>query len=97
MRRSTASELRMLREMVWHFTEGKKCPFCKKELLPGATDLEYGERNCPPIKERLTIHHSNGNHDDNRKKNRKPAHQSCHKRYHIKIQHSKTKGKRIGA
>lgn len=84
--------------MVWHFTEGKKCPFCKELLLePGAKPIEFGERNSPPVKIKLTIHHRNGNHSDNRKKNRKSAHQSCHKKYHIKIQHAKAKGKRIGA
>jgi NUMOD3 motif len=31
---------------------------------------------------RLTIHHKNHNHDDDRKSNLKPAHLACHSRYH---------------
>ena len=30
----------------------------------------------------LTIHHINGNHDDNRRENRTPSHTYCHKAYH---------------
>jgi hypothetical protein len=101
MRRSTKAELRMLREIGWHFGTIKKCYFCKKPLLesstPGATDLKFGERSFPPIKTKLAIHHQNEDHNDNRPKNRKPAHSKCHRKYHIKIQHAKAKGKRIGS
>lgn len=98
MRRSTASELRMLREMCWHWGLSKTCYFCKKPLLDaGANDLKFGERQFPPIKTKLAIHHRNGDHGDNLPKNRKPAHQACHKRFHIRNQHLAAKGKRIGA
>jgi hypothetical protein len=98
MRRSTASELRMLREIVWHIGTIKHCFFCKKLLLdPGAIDLEFGERNCPPVKIPLAIHHRNEDHEDNNPDNRKLAHSSCHKRYHVLKQHAKAGGKRIGA
>lgn len=98
MRRSTASELRMLREIVWHYGLIKKCPFCEKPLLEqGANDLKFGERQFPPVKTKLAIHHEDGDHSNNDPKNRKPAHQSCHKRYHIRLQHLAAEGKRIGA
>jgi hypothetical protein len=98
MRRSTASELRMLREIVWHIGTIKKCYFCKELLLdPGANDLTFGERNCPPVKVKIAIHHENNSHEDNTPSNRKLAHQSCHKRHHIKLQHLAAEGKRIGA
>jgi len=98
MRRSTKSELRMLREIVWHIGTIKKCFFCKKPLLdPGATAIEFGERNCPPVTIRIAIHHKNEDHEDNRPENRKLAHSKCHRRYHIRKQHAAAKGKRIGA
>jgi hypothetical protein len=95
MRKSIRSELRMLREMLWHFGLVTKCHFCHKPLLEfyneitGATEPEFGERSCPPVKTTLTIHHKNENHKDNRKKNRKPAHSACHKRYHARQQHKR--------
>ena len=97
MRRSTKSELRMLREITWHFGTITKCFFCKKPLLdPGARDLEYGERGFPPVKVKLAIHHKNNDHGDNKPKNRKTAHSLCHRKYHIKLQHKAANGKRIG-
>lgn len=90
MRKSIRSELRMLREIVWHIGTSKKCYFCEELLLdPGAIDLRFGERSCPPVKIALAIHHRNEDHDDNRPSNRKLAHSSCHKRYHIQKQHKK--------
>ena len=97
MRRSTKAELRMLREITWHIGTMKKCCFCKKFLLdPGATSIAYGERSAPPVKVVLTIHHENEDHEDNRPENRKLAHSKCHRRYHVKKQHAKAKGRRIG-
>lgn len=98
MRRSTKAELRMLREITWHFGTITKCYFCKKPLLdPGATVLEFGELNSPPVKDKLVIHHSDEDHSNNEPKNRKPCHRSCHRHYHIRKQHAAAKGRRIGA
>ena len=95
MRKSIRSELRMLREMVWHFGLVTKCCFCKKPLLKfhnditGAIEPEFGESSCPPVKTKLAIHHKNENHKDNRNKNRRPCHSRCHRRHHIKLMHKK--------
>lgn len=32
----------------------------------------------------ITVHHKNGNHDDNRSSNLTLAHESCHRGYHAK-------------
>jgi hypothetical protein len=96
MRKSTRSEIRMLREMMWHFGLITKCHFCNEPLLEftggsGMDFPEFGERNCPPVKTVLTIHHENEDHGDDRPKNRKPCHQTCHKRYHMKLRHKRRK------
>lgn len=86
----------MLREMAWHFGTRMGCYFCGEPLLQ-AVGLEFGERNFPPVKTKLAIHHINENHDDNRETNLAPAHSTCHRRHHLKQQHAKANGKRIGA
>src|SRR5208283_319162 len=96
MRKSIRSELRMLRELVWHIGIHERCYFCGKRLLEDTGTLKFGERSCPPVKVALVIHHRNHKHEDNQTRNRKLAHSSCHKRYHIQLQHKKEKGRRIG-
>lgn len=84
MRSSTKSEIRMLREMIWHFGTITKCRFCKKPLLEAARNFQYGARDFPPVKERLAIHHEDEVRGNNDASNRKPAHSKCHKSYHAK-------------
>jgi hypothetical protein len=97
MRKSTRSELRMLREMMWHFGLTTKCYFCHKPLLKfhnditGANEPHFGDRECPPVKTVLTIHHKNEDHKDDRAKNRRPCHSSCHRRHHMKRRHERSK------
>src|SRR5580704_2708761 len=91
MRRSIKSELRMLRVMMSHFGLITRCCFCKQSLLRledvVGSDGELhiaGKESPQPIKTKLTIHHENGKHRDNREENRKPCHQACHKAFHMK-------------
>lgn len=77
------------RELLWHFLEGEKCFFCKLPLLSPEeremmTDgfVRFGNATAPPLELDITIHHRNGNHDDNRKSNRKLSHATCHKNHH---------------
>ncbi len=85
MRRSTKSELRMLREIVWHFCTIKKCFFCKQPLLEMTEkEMRFGRRDFPPVKVKLAIHHEDENRRNNSRENRKPAHSKCHRRHHIK-------------
>jgi len=48
------------------------CFFCGDEVSRVEKDTRF----------RLAIHHKNHNHDDDRKLNLKPAHNSCHSRHH---------------
>lgn len=87
MRRSTKAELRMLREMMWHFGTITKCRFCHEPLLVLPKGARFGERDHSPVKARLAIHHEDEDHENNKPSNRKPAHSTCHKRHHAKKRH----------
>jgi len=84
MSNAIRKEVNKQRELLWHFLEGEKCFFCHQLLVP-KTKIEFGNGYAQPIAELLTIHHKNEDHGDNRKCNRKLAHQSCHKSHHAKI------------
>jgi hypothetical protein len=90
-------ELGKQRELLWHFLEGQKCFFCKDPLLSledqrRTAEISFGNATAPPMDLDITIHHENGNHDDNRKSNRKPAHESCHKSWEAKRVFSALRG-----
>ena len=94
MRKSSRSELRMLRVMMSHFGVSTDCYFCGKPLIAMADVLAAdgkwhlaGKLAPLPIKTKLTIHHENGDHTDNTYENRKPCHQKCHKRFHMEERH----------
>ena len=90
MRKSVRAELRMLRELAYHFLTGGTvtmvkgvavCDISKKPLLDYVSTT-FGHRNHKPVKAKLTIHHHNWNHDDNRPKNRRVTLSSAHKSFH---------------
>ena len=83
MQKRIRRELRKNRELLWHFLDGETCFFCHRPLLDvHAKNIRFGDASAQPLDVAVTIHHKNGNHSDNRKQNRKLAHQSCHKRHH---------------
>jgi hypothetical protein len=83
MSRRSSRELRKLRELVRCALAGKTCFFCHLPLLENVDDGWQGSGSAPPISERLTIHHKNGNHEDNRDENHALAHRTCHKIHHM--------------
>lgn len=85
MRRSTKSELRMLREVVHYFGRRTKCFFCHQPLLE-APSASFGHRDHAPIRTRLCIHHVDEDRENNQDSNLKPAHSRCHKRFHARKQ-----------
>ena len=84
MRKSTRSELRMLRIVASHYLTREKCFFCKKPLLEGATETEG--RWGHPIEIRVTEHHKDTVRDGkwNAPENRVMVHTNCHKRFHAR-------------
>jgi len=97
------NELRMLREITQHvFTGGSVelvqghavCFFCKNPLLAeqSTTFGHHSHLKTRVLKENgdpdaITVHHADSNHDNNAATNRKLAHRSCHKRFHITEMH----------
>lgn len=78
-------ELAKLRELIDYFAEGRHCYFCHKPLVDRPNAYGHGDGNASPIATKLTIHHIDGNHDNNAPENKAPCHTSCHKRYHARI------------
>lgn len=69
MRNSTKAEIRMLREVAHFLLPLLYCEFCGKPLLdPKLADKVFGEKAHTPLKKlKLTVHHRNGKHRDNRR------------------------------
>lgn len=96
MTMTTRRELYKLRELM-HFIlggagatprrEGDKallCYFCEKVL--DETDFtQHGEAVGPKFSVKLSIHHVNGFHDDQRMENKALSHTKCHKAHHRKV------------
>ncbi len=84
MRKSTRSELNKLRELFWYFIHGKRCAICKEKFVEDDvyTLHRHGDGTGAPLSMRLTIHHKNGDHDDNERSNHGLVHATCHRRYH---------------
>jgi hypothetical protein len=89
-------EMNKLRELIWWVLStpkpSNKCFFCKKTLL---TDeqlemirdgwVRFGNATAPPMDLDITLHHIDGNHENNDPKNVAPSHtNSCHKPHHAK-------------
>lgn len=89
---SSRRELYKLRELVHFMLAGAgasrhdesgafACWFCEKRL---DTNLfaKHGETVGPKFTAKISIHHVNHNHDDQRMENKALCHTSCHKGYH---------------
>jgi hypothetical protein len=87
MRRSTRQELRKLREIVREVFEGRVCPFCKEPLLQSDNSYNHGDGESSPFDTDLTLHHKDGDHDNNDKHNRVWSHRRCHKSFHLTARH----------
>jgi hypothetical protein len=95
MRKSTRREVRKLREIAHYFLDDIKCCFCRKPLIEINT-YAPGRADGSPFDFKLTQHHKNGDHYDQRKSNRCWSHDSCHRAYHLKLRHKeKREAKRL--
>lgn len=103
MRDSTRRELHKLRELVHFLLVGAGatpvddevigalcCFFCKQRLDGYAGDFsEHGNSIGPKFAAKLSIHHVNGDHVDNRDLNKALCHTKCHKSHHRTLANQK--------
>jgi hypothetical protein len=87
MRKSTRQELRKCRELLRFLLRDKKCCFCKKPLQDDKSYAKDGDGQGSPICRRITIHHKDGNHQNDNPENKKLSHTTCHKSYHMRQRH----------
>jgi len=85
MRNSTRRELAKARELLHFFLDGKTCFFCHELLNDTHNKVARGNSDGSPICRDITIHHKNGDHDDNHPSNHKLAHTGCHKSFHMRL------------
>lgn len=95
MTAASRRELYKLRELV-HFlmggaggslrnimTQQVLCVFCKKPLDEyGKAFAAHGNSIGPKFDVQVTIHHIDGNHDNQEDENKALCHTRCHKSYH---------------
>src|SRR6266699_4294802 len=86
MSKESRREVGKSRELLWHFLEGEKCFFCKKPFLENGVPryVKFGNASANPMDLDCTIHHKDGDHENNKQSNRALAHQSCHRSFHAK-------------
>jgi hypothetical protein len=87
MTRRMVREVSKGRELLWFLLDGKRCCFCNKLLLEKPfRNIRFGNATAPPLNLDITLHHNDGDHDNNGKfgnrKNLRLSHESCHKRFH---------------
>lgn len=95
---SPRCELRMLREITNHVLSGGHvrfnkahvavCIFCANPLMD-CISTTFGHHDHCKVRAEITVHHRDGDHDNNEPKNRTLAHRTCHKSYHMKLQHKR--------
>jgi hypothetical protein len=91
MRRSTRQELRKLREIAREILDGKTCLFCKELLISEDNSYGHGDGEGSPFATDLTLHHRDGDHSNNDKRNRVWTHRRCHKSYHLTLRHKQNR------
>lgn len=87
--REFMKEVRKLRELVHFLLVGQACYFCGKPLSEIAESWNnHGNGDGPKLTDRrITIHHRDGNHDNNEHSNKVLCHTSCHKSHHMMERH----------
>ena len=103
MSKTIRKELGKARELLWWFLSTPKpsnrCFFCKGILLTDEQKetliegfVRFGNAAAPPLLLEITLHHLDGNHDNNKPVNLTPAHESCHKKFHARLVFAKING-----
>lgn len=58
------------------------CYFCRKSFAYAEEFNTHGNTIGPKFAEKLSIHHLDGNHENNERENKALCHTSCHKSHH---------------
>lgn len=111
MRDSTRRELHKLRELMHFVLNGagatpqeeenrsgsygKYCCFFCKKPLSGVEFEKHGNSIGPRFTEKLSIHHVDGNHDNNEESNKALSHTSCHKSHHRSLANKQRANKSV--
>lgn len=91
-------ELGKQRELLWFLLFGKKCCFCKLDLLSAEergtlkNHVRFGNATAPPLDLDITEHHIDGDHDNNVPSNIALCHDTCHKRHHANLVFAQVNG-----
>jgi hypothetical protein len=88
MRKSTRQELRKCRELLRFTLRGKKCWFCRKPLMDDVSYAKDGDGQGSPIARTITVHHKDGDHQNDDQENKVLVHTTCHKRHHMLERHA---------
>lgn len=83
-------ELPKLRELVHHLLVGQACWFCHVPFLsdPAPVGRRGGDGTGPALAAKISIHHLDGNHDNDADENKVLAHRRCHKSHHMQLRHA---------
>lgn len=104
MTATSRKELNKLRELVHFLLRGAggtprgpsgafRCVFCNTGLDYAEDFITHGNAIGPKFTEKLSIHHLDGNHDNNDDMNKAICHTKCHKGYHRRIANEARKSK----
>lgn len=107
MTAASRRELYKLRELIHFFLQGAGqtprsengallCFFCK-DALSEVEFEKHGNSVGPKFEERISVHHVDGNHDNNELTNKAAAHTPCHKSYHRRLANELRTAQRKGA
>jgi hypothetical protein len=82
------AELQMLREFFLLNAPRILCVFCHLPIYPPelSNRLTFGHRRHTKVHfANFTVHHGDGNRENNTDQNLKNSHSDCHKRYHKQL------------
>ena len=97
MQSAIKAELQQSRELLRFLLPLYNCHFCLRPLMKGDEEETFGHRRHSALGVRITIHHLDEDRNNNRRENLRLSHTSCHKAYHIRLNHERRKNVQPGS